>query len=167
MSYYPHVEHILERASVKRAQEAMDRLNVSGRIHALSESARTAQEAADSLGVEVGQIASSLIFKLPSGGALLIITSGRHRVDTDLVAKNLGIEKLGRVDADYVKEKSGFSIGGVAPIGWVSPATILIDQALNDYKVVWAAAGHPHAVYPTTFNELLECTGAQPMIVGE
>ena len=65
MSYYPHVEHILERASVKRAQEAMDQLNVSGRIHALSESARTAQEAADSLGVEVGQIASSLIFKLP------------------------------------------------------------------------------------------------------
>jgi prolyl-tRNA editing enzyme YbaK/EbsC (Cys-tRNA(Pro) deacylase) len=59
------------------------------------------------------------------------------------------------------------AIGGVAPIGWVSPATILIDQALNDYEVVWAAAGHPHAVYPTTFTELLECTGAKPMIVGE
>jgi prolyl-tRNA editing enzyme YbaK/EbsC (Cys-tRNA(Pro) deacylase) len=97
----------------------------------------------------------------------LIITSGRHRVDTDLVAKNLGIEGLGRVDADYVKGKSGFSIGGVAPIGWVSPATILIDQALNDYKVVWAAAGHPHAVYPTTYAELIACTDAKPMIVGE
>jgi prolyl-tRNA editing enzyme YbaK/EbsC (Cys-tRNA(Pro) deacylase) len=96
----------------------------------------------------------------------LIITSGRHRVDTDSVAKNLGIEGLGRVDADYVKEKSGFSIGGVAPIGWVSPATILIDQALNDYEVVWAAAGHPHAVYPTTYAELIECTGAKPMVVG-
>ena len=104
MSYYPHVEHILERASVKRAQEAMDRLNVSGRIHALSASARTAQEAADSLGVEVGQIASSLIFKLPSGGALLIITSGRHRVDTELVAKKLNIAELGRAAANYVKE---------------------------------------------------------------
>jgi prolyl-tRNA editing enzyme YbaK/EbsC (Cys-tRNA(Pro) deacylase) len=57
--------------------------------------------------------------------------------------------------------------GGVAPISWVSPATILIDQALNDYKVVWAAAGHPHAVYPTTFAELIECTGAAPMIVGD
>ena len=57
--------------------------------------------------------------------------------------------------------------GGVAPIGWVSPATILIDQALNDYQVVWAAAGHPHAVYPTTFSELLECTSAQPMVVGD
>jgi prolyl-tRNA editing enzyme YbaK/EbsC (Cys-tRNA(Pro) deacylase) len=115
----------------------------------------------------VGQIASSLIFKLPDESPLLIITSGRHRVDTELVAKNLGLEKLCRVDADYVKEKSGFSIGGVAPIGWVSPATILIDQALNDYKVVWAAAGHPHAVYPTSFSELLECTGAKTMVVGD
>jgi len=59
------------------------------------------------------------------------------------------------------------AIGGVAPIGWVSPATILIDQALNDYEVVWAAAGHPHAVYPTTFTELLTITSARPMIVGE
>ena len=168
MSYYLYVEHILERASVKRAQDAMDRLNVSGRIHALSESARTAQEAADSLGVEVGQIASSLIFKLPSGAALLIITSGRHRVDTELVAKNLGIEKLARVDADFVKEISGYSIGGVSPLGWITqPELTLIDEALNDYEVVWAAAGHPHAVFPTSYSELLQCTGAQPMVVGE
>jgi prolyl-tRNA editing enzyme YbaK/EbsC (Cys-tRNA(Pro) deacylase) len=139
----------------------------AGEIKVLSDSARTAAEAAAALGIEVGQIASSLIFKLPDGSPLLVITSGRHRVDTDLVAKNLGIEKLGRVDADYVKEKSGFSIGGVAPIGWVSPATILIDQALNDYEVVWAAAGHPHAVYPTSFAELLAITSAKPMVVGE
>ena len=168
MSYYPHVEHILERASVKRAQEAMDRLNVSGRIHALSESARTSQEAADSLGVEVGQIASSLIFKLPSGGALLIITSGRHRVDTDLVAKNLDIPELGRADANYVKEVSGYSVGGVSPIGWITtPEITLIDEALNDYEIVWAASGHPHAVYPTSYTELIACTGATPMVVGE
>lgn len=168
MSYYLYVEHILERASVKRAQDAMDRLNVSGRIHALSESARTAQEAADSLGVEVGQIASSLIFKLPSGGALLIITSGRHRVDTELVAKNLGIEKLARVDADFVKEISGYSIGGVSPLGWITqPELTLIDEALNDYEVVWAAAGHPHAVFPTSYSELLTCTKATSMIVGQ
>ena len=70
-------------------------------------------------------------------------------------------------NADYVKEKSGFSIGGVSPVGWVNPATILIDEALNDYEVVWAAAGHPHSVYPTTFAELLECTGAKPMVVGD
>jgi prolyl-tRNA editing enzyme YbaK/EbsC (Cys-tRNA(Pro) deacylase) len=168
MSYYLYVEHILERASVKRAQDAMDRLNVSGRIHALSESARTAQEAADSLGVEVGQIASSLIFKLPSGGALLIITSGRHRVDTELVAKNLGVEKLARVDADFVKEISGYSIGGVSPLGWITqPELTLIDEALNDYEVVWAAAGHPHAVFPTSYSELLTCTNATSMIVGD
>ena len=84
------------------------------------------------------------------------------------MAANLGIEKLGRVDADYVKEKSGFSIGGVSPLGWISkPEIILIDEALNDYDVVWAAAGHPHAVYPTTYNELITCTGAKPMVVGD
>jgi prolyl-tRNA editing enzyme YbaK/EbsC (Cys-tRNA(Pro) deacylase) len=161
------VEGIKEKAAVKRVIAALAEHGLTGDVNILSDSARTAQEAASALGIEVGQIASSLIFKLPDESPLLIITSGRHRVDTDLVAKNLGIEKLGRVDADYVKEKSGFSIGGVAPIGWLSPATILIDQALNDYEVVWAAAGHPHAVYPTSFAELIECTGAKPMIVGE
>ena len=145
----------------------MQNYEIKGQIKVLSETAKSASEAASGLGIEVGQIASSLIFKLPDDSPLLVITSGRHRVDTELVAKNLGIEKLGRVDADYVKEKSGFSIGGVAPIGWVSAATILIDQALNDYEVVWAAAGHPHAVYPTSFAELLACTGAQPMVVGD
>jgi prolyl-tRNA editing enzyme YbaK/EbsC (Cys-tRNA(Pro) deacylase) len=161
------MEGIIEKAAVKRVIAALAEHGLTGEVNVLSDSARTAQEAASALGIEVGQIASSLIFKLPDGSPLLVITSGRHRVDTDLVAKNLGVEKLGRVDADYVKEKSGFSIGGVAPIGWVSPATILIDQALNDYEVVWAAAGHPHAVYPTNFAELLECTGAKPMIVGD
>jgi prolyl-tRNA editing enzyme YbaK/EbsC (Cys-tRNA(Pro) deacylase) len=161
------VEGIKEKAAVKRVIAALAEHGLTGEVHVLSDSARTAQEAASALGIEVGQIASSLIFKLPDDSPLLVITSGRHRVDTDLVAKNLGIEKLGRVDADYVKEKSGFSIGGVAPIGWVSPATILIDQALNDYEVVWAAAGHPHAVYPTTFSELIACTAAKPMVVGD
>jgi prolyl-tRNA editing enzyme YbaK/EbsC (Cys-tRNA(Pro) deacylase) len=161
------VEGVKEKAAVKRVIAALAEHGLTGEVHVLSDSARTAQEAASALGIEVGQIASSLIFKLPDDSPLLVITSGRHRVDTELVAKNLGIEKLGRVDADYVKEKSGFSIGGVAPIGWVSPATILIDQVLNDYQVVWAAAGHPHAVYPTTFAELLACTDAKPMVVGE
>ena len=161
------MEGVKEKAAVKRVIAALSEQGLTGEVHVLSDSARTAQEAATALNIEVGQIASSLIFKLPDESPLLVITSGRHRVDTDLVAKKLGIEKLGRVDADYVKEKSGFSIGGVAPIGWVSPATILIDKALNDYEVVWAAAGHPHAVYPTSFSELLECTGAKPMVVGD
>ena len=161
------MDGVLEKAAVKRVTAALLEHGCAGQIKVLSDSARTAAEAAAALGIEVGQIASSLIFKLPDGSPLLIITSGRHRVDTDLVASTLGIEKLGRVDADYVKEQSGFSIGGVAPIGWLSPATILIDQALNDYDVVWAAAGHPHAVYPTSFAELLVITSAKPMIVGE
>jgi prolyl-tRNA editing enzyme YbaK/EbsC (Cys-tRNA(Pro) deacylase) len=162
------MEGVIEKAAVKRVLAALHEHGVEGEVHVLSDSARTAQEAADALGIEVGQIASSLIFKLPDESPLLIITSGRHRVDTDLVAKNLGIEKLNRVDADYVKEKSGFSIGGVSPLGWISkPEIILIDEALSDYDVVWAAAGHPHAVYPTTYDELIQCTGAQPMIVGD
>ena len=161
------MDGILEKAAVKRFKEAADSLGVKGEINILAETARTAIDAANGLGIEVGQIASSLIFKLPSGNPLLIITSGRHRVDTELVAKKLEIPDLGRADANYVKEVSGYSVGGVAPIGWVSPATILIDQALNDYEVVWAAAGHPHAVYPTSYAELIDCTGANPMVVGD
>jgi prolyl-tRNA editing enzyme YbaK/EbsC (Cys-tRNA(Pro) deacylase) len=141
---------------------------MAGQIKVLSDSARSAAEAASALGVEVGQIASSILFKLPDNSPLLVITSGRHRVNTDLVAKSLNLSELGRVDADYVKEISGFSIGGVSPLGWISkPEIILIDEALNDYEVVWAAAGHPHAVYPTTYAELIQCTDAKPMIVGE
>ena len=162
------MEGVKEKAAVKRVLAALHEHGLEGEIHVLSDSARTAQEAATGLGIEVGQIASSLIFKLPDESPLLIITSGRHRVDTDLVASNLGIEKLDRVNADYVKEKSGFSIGGVSPLGWISkPEIILIDEALNDYDVVWAAAGHPHAVYPTSYAELIECTSAQPMVVGD
>ena len=114
------MEGVKEKAAVKRVLAALHEHGLEGEVHVLSDSARTAQEAASALGIEVGQIASSLIFKLPDESPLLIITSGRHRVDTDLVAKNLGIEKLGRVDADYVKEKSGFSIGGVPLTAYVS-----------------------------------------------
>ena len=156
----------MQRATVQRVQSAIAAAGMSGTVIALTNSARTAAEAAAALNIEVGQIASSLVFKLPDDSPLLIITSGRHRIDTQLVAKNLGIATLGRADADYVKTVSGFSVGGVAPLGWVSPATILIDEALNDYEVVWAAGGHPHAVFPTTFAELISCTTARPMIVG-
>ena len=161
------MENVLQNPSVQRVSAKLKELGVKGEVHVLSDSARTAQEAADALGILVGQVASSIVFKLDDESPLLVITSGRHRVDTKLVAEKLGVAKLHRVDADYVKEKSGFSIGGVSPVGWVSPATILNDEALNDYEVVWAAAGHPHSVYPTTFAELLECTGAKPMVVGD
>jgi prolyl-tRNA editing enzyme YbaK/EbsC (Cys-tRNA(Pro) deacylase) len=161
------MENVLQNPSVQRVTAKIKELGITGEVHVLSDSARTAQEAADALGILVGQVASSIVFKLDDESPLLVITSGRHRVDTKLVAEKLGIAKLHRVDADYVKEKSGFSIGGVSPVGWISPATILIDEALNDYEVVWAAAGHPHSVYPTTFAELIQATGAKPMVVGD
>jgi len=161
------MENVLQNPSVQRVSAKLKELGIKGEVHVLSDSARTAQEAADALGILVGQVASSIVFKLDDESPLLVITSGRHRVDTKLVAEKLGIAKLHRVDADYVKEKSGFSIGGVSPVGWISSATILIDEALNDYEVVWAAAGHPHSVYPTTFAELVEATGAKPMVVGD
>ena len=162
------MEEVLNNPSVIRVTALLKELGCSGEVTILSDSARTALDAANALGIEVGQVASSIVFKLPSGNPLLVITSGRHRVDTEIVAKNLGVEKLHRADADFVKNASGFSIGGVSPVGWVNkPEIILIDQALNDYDVAWAAAGHPHSVYPTSFEELARVTGAMPMVVGD
>ena len=161
------MEHILEKSAVKRVALAMQENAIAGPITVLSESARTAADAASALGIEVGQIASSLIFKSPDDKVILIITSGGHRVDTDLVATTLGYSELMRVDAAFVKEFSGFSIGGVSPIGWSNqPDVILIDEALNNYDVVWAAAGHPHGVFPTSYTELIACTGATAAVVG-
>ena len=161
------MDGVLEKAAVKRVAQALIDHKMNGQIKVLNDSARSAAEAASALGIEVGQIASSILFKLPDDSPLLVITSGRHRVDTELVASQLGVASLGRVDADYVKEKSGFSIGGVSPIGWLNPATIIIDEALNDYEIIWAAAGHPHTVFPTTYKELLEKTSASAMKVGD
>lgn len=164
------MEEVLSKAAVQRVRAAIAANSLPGEIKVLNESARTAAEAATALGVEVGQIASSLVFQLPDGAPLLIITSGRHRVDTKKVAAALGVEKLSRADIDWVKSVSGFSVGGVAPIGWQSEnlttqVRIVIDEALNDYDVVWAAAGHPHAVFPTSFAELHAVTGATRMKV--
>ena len=162
------MEQVLTNPSVIRVTALLKELGCTGEVTVLSESARTALDAANALGIQVGQVASSIVFKLPSGNPLLVITSGRHRVDTELVAKNLVVEKLHRADAEFVKNASGFSIGGVSPVGWVNqPEITLIDVALNEHEVAWAAAGHPHSVYPTTFEELLRVTGATPMVVGD
>jgi prolyl-tRNA editing enzyme YbaK/EbsC (Cys-tRNA(Pro) deacylase) len=161
------MDGVLEKSAVKRVKQALISNGLSTEITVLAESARSAAEAASALGIEVGQIASSIIFKLSDQKPLLVITSGRHRVDTELVADKLGIDKLYRVDADYVKENSGFSIGGVAPIGWTNPpAIVIIDEALSEYEVVWAAAGHPHAVFPSSFNELKSMANATALVVG-
>lgn len=160
------MEQILKNVSVKRAIAALKTNGINSHIQILADSARSAREAADALGIDVGQIASSIVFRLPDEKPLLVITSGRHRVDTELVARSLNVEKLHRADADFVREWSGYAIGGVSPLGWLQPATVLIDEVLNDYDVVWAAAGHPHAVFPTTYTQLAEATSARPMIVG-
>lgn len=162
------MEGVLEKAAVKRAIESIQAKGMKGQVKLLSDSARTAQDAANALGIEVGQIASSIVFKLPSGGALLVVTSGRHRVDTEKVARDLQVARLDRADADFVKNISGYSVGGVAPIGWINrPEVTLIDKALSDYQVVWAAAGHPHTVFPTNFDELLAATGGTAAVVGD
>ena len=159
--------NIVDTPSVQRVRAALKKTRISSEIVALSETARTAQDAANSLGIEVGQVASSIVFKLFTDQPLLVITSGRHRVDAEMVAKSLSVGKLHRADADFVKAVSGFSIGGVSPVGWKNaPDITIIDEALNDYEVVWAAAGHPHAVFPTSFGELMSATNAIRMVVG-
>ncbi|HEY5454670.1 MAG TPA: YbaK/EbsC family protein [Acidothermaceae bacterium] len=149
-----------------RVQKALLAAGAKGSVRMLDESARTAAEAAAALGVEVGQITNSLIF-VADGEPLLVLTSGRHRVDTSKVAELVGVTKVSRADADFVREHAGVAIGGVSPIGHPRPLRTLVDVALNDYDVVWAAAGHTHAVFPTTFDELLTLTGGTSAKVGQ
>ena len=153
--------------AVDRVQEHLRSAGIKVEVRWLSDSARTAAEAASALGVEVGQIASSIIFALPDQEPLLVVTSGRHRVDTHLVADLLGVERLHRADADFVRAATGFAIGGVSPVAHARPITTLVDQALADYEQVWAAAGHPHAVFPTTFAQLVTLTAGTPAVVGD
>jgi prolyl-tRNA editing enzyme YbaK/EbsC (Cys-tRNA(Pro) deacylase) len=133
----------------------------TGEVCELPGSARTAAAAAEQLGVPVGAIANSLVFDV-DGHPLLILTSGAHRVDEPLVAALLGVPRLTRADADFVREHTGQPIGGVAPLGHPAPIGTLVDVELARYERVWAAAGHPHAVFPTTYDELLRLTGGTP-----
>jgi prolyl-tRNA editing enzyme YbaK/EbsC (Cys-tRNA(Pro) deacylase)/predicted Fe-S protein YdhL (DUF1289 family) len=119
----------------------------------LEAAARTAQQAADALGVQLGQIAKSIIFKRVSdGAAVLVVTSGDRRVDQTKVEAQIG--PLARADAAFVKEKTGFSIGGVSPVGHASPCVTLVDEDLFRFETVWAAAGHPHAVFAISPQDL-------------
>jgi prolyl-tRNA editing enzyme YbaK/EbsC (Cys-tRNA(Pro) deacylase) len=151
--------------NVLRVQDALLAAGATGNVRMLDESARTAAEAAAALDVEVGQITNSLVF-VADGEPLLVLTSGRHRVDTARVAALVGVAKVSRADADFVREHAGVAIGGVSPIGHPHPLRTLVDIALNDYDVVWAAAGHTHAVFPTTFDELVTITNGTPAQVG-
>ena len=125
----------------------------------LDASARTAQEAADGLGVQLGQIAKSVIFRRKDDdAAVLVITSGDRRVDEKKVAARVG--KVGRADADFVKARTGFSIGGVSPVAHLTPPVTLIDQDLWRFDEIWAAAGHPHGVFRLRPDDLKRLTGA-------
>jgi prolyl-tRNA editing enzyme YbaK/EbsC (Cys-tRNA(Pro) deacylase) len=130
-------------------------------IQELADSARTAQEAADALGVPVGAIVKSLIFAA-DGDAVLVLASGDHQVDTTKVAAVLDVTTVKRADADLVREATGFPIGGVSPVGHPQPLPTVIDEHLRDFDVIWAAAGTPHAVYPTTYDELVRVSGGTP-----
>ena len=129
----------------------------------LDDAARTAQQAADALGIALGQIAKSIIFRRkPDGVAVLVVTSGDRRVDEAKVQALVCADgqKLGRADAEFVKAATGFSIGGVSPVGHANPPVALIDRELHRFDEIWAAAGHPHGVFKLSPADLARLTGA-------
>jgi prolyl-tRNA editing enzyme YbaK/EbsC (Cys-tRNA(Pro) deacylase) len=147
--------------NVKAVRDALTAADASGDIRVLPDAVTTAAAAAAALGVEVGQIANSLIFDA-DGEPLLVLTSGAHRVDTAKVAALIGVAAMRRASPDFVREHTGQPIGGVAPVGHPKPVRTLVDTALEQYDEVWAAGGIPHAVFPTTFADLVRMTGGTP-----
>jgi prolyl-tRNA editing enzyme YbaK/EbsC (Cys-tRNA(Pro) deacylase) len=141
-------------------------LGVLGEVRELPERAPTAATAAAQLGCDVGAIANSLIFDADDG-PLLVMTSGAHRVDTAKVAALTGAGAVRRADPASVRVWTGQAIGGVGPVGHPAPIRTLVDTWLEKYDVIWAAAGHPHTVFPTTFAELVRITDGAPADVGE
>ena len=141
-------------------------LGVSGAVVELPERAPTAASAAAQLGCDVGAIANSLVFSA-DGAPLLVMTSGAHRVDTGRVAALVGAVVVERADASSVRAWTGQPIGGVGPVGHPAPIRTLVDIWLDTYDVIWAAAGHPHTVFPTSYAELIRITGGSPAEVGE
>ena len=154
-----------EQESVIRVRKALQLLGARGEVRALDDSARTAKEAASALGIDVGQIANSLIF-LADGEPVLVMASGGHRVDTMALAMALDVDHVDKADADQVRRATGFAIGGVAPVGHPEPLRTIVDIALSRYDEVWAAGGHPHYVFPTSYDELLRITAGEAAEIG-
>ncbi|PYM23222.1 MAG: hypothetical protein DMD78_12510 [Candidatus Rokuibacteriota bacterium] len=151
--------------TVQRVQDALRALGRGHEVTDLGLSARTAADAAAAVGCQVDQIAKSLVFRLrDSGRALLVITSGAHRVDEKKVAAVVG-EAIERADADFVRAETGFAIGGVAPIGHAKPIVTLIDEHLLRWDAIWAAAGHPNTVFRLTPDDLVAMTGGRVVAV--
>ena len=151
--------------SVVRVTARLAELGADGQVRTLDDAARTAAQAAAQLGIEVAQIANSLVFAA-DGAPLLVMASGGHRVDTAKVAAIVGATSVDRASPEFVREHTGFAIGGVAPVAHPEPLRTLVDTELERYDEVWAAAGHPHTVFPTTYAELLRITGGEPADVG-
>ena len=147
--------------TVRRVQEALGALGLGHEVVDLGQSARTAADAAGAVGCRVDQIAKSLVFRLrESGRALLVVTSGAHRVNESQVAALVG-ETLDRADPDFVRAETGFAIGGVAPIGHLKPVVTLIDEHLLTFEDIWAAAGHPNMVFRLRPADLVTMTGGR------
>lgn len=152
---------ILDHPAVRRVSAALTAAGVPGQPVVLTDPAPTAATAAAQLGCPVAAIANSLIFDA-DGEPLLVLTSGGHRVDTAKVAALIGVAKIGRADPEMVKARTGMTIGGVAPVGHATTIQTLVDTDLAAHPVVWAAAGHPRTVFPTTYAELVSVTGGTP-----
>lgn len=158
MSLHPNVQAVQEAL---QAAGARDRAGEPSQVRILPDAVHTAVAAAAALGVEVGQIANSLVFNADDE-PLLVLTSGAHRVDTARLAAALGIARVRRATADFVREHTGQPIGGVAPLGHPKPLRTLVDTALARYGEIWAAGGVPSAVFPITFPELTRITDGTP-----
>jgi prolyl-tRNA editing enzyme YbaK/EbsC (Cys-tRNA(Pro) deacylase) len=160
---------LLDHPSVQRVRRALDAAGVAGQVVVLDSAARTAAQAATALGTTVGAIANSLVFVATTAEGsrtpLLVLTSGGHRVDTHHLAAEQGYAAIAKADAEFVREATGFAIGGVAPVAHARPVPTLVDVALGAHDVVWAAAGHPHTVFPTSLDELVRITGGRPVTV--
>jgi prolyl-tRNA editing enzyme YbaK/EbsC (Cys-tRNA(Pro) deacylase) len=148
-------------ANAERVLAALRAGGASGDPRELDDSAHTAAQAASALGVSVGAIVKSLVFTA-DGEPILVLASGDHQVDTTAVAALLGVATVKRADPDLVRSATGFAIGGVAPIAHPSPLRTVVDTHLATFAVVWAAAGTPDTVFPTTYDELIRLTAGTP-----
>lgn len=158
---------IEQHASVMRVRDALAAHGIVDRIVVLPDSARTAQMAADALGCNVAQIANSLVFRLmTSNQALLVLSSGAKRVDMKRLV-SVTAEPVGKADATFVRDSTGFVIGGVAPVGHTQPLRRLVERSLFAFEEIWAAAGHPHTVFRLTPDELVRITNAEIVEVAE
>ena len=149
-------------ASAQKVQDALDARGYTHcRVVEMPDSTRTAAEAAAAIGCTVAQIAKSLVFQgRETGRPVLVIASGPNRVDTKIVAAQVG-EQIGKPDADYVRARTGFVIGGVPPLGHSEPLATFIDRDLLQFETIWAAAGNPFAVFHLTPDDLVNMTGGQ------